>query len=139
MHEHLWDPRPRDRQQHRRSRTRAAALLDHGGPGLCCHAAADAPFDERWETLATISLDVGDRVSHDKYGLGTVVTVDGGTEALMRARDWPSPLPPRARCPRKPSRKPLRKRHLWTPGAAQVACAPSGCGWPCSRPRSSPP
>lgn len=37
---------------------RAAALLDHGGPGLCCHPAADAPFDERWETLATISLDV---------------------------------------------------------------------------------
>ncbi|MDW5596125.1 C45 family peptidase [Conexibacter stalactiti] len=38
---------------------RAAALLDHdGGPGLCCHPAADAPFDERWETLATISLDL---------------------------------------------------------------------------------
>lgn len=37
---------------------RAAAMLDHGGPGLCCHPAADAPFDERWETLATISLDV---------------------------------------------------------------------------------
>jgi isopenicillin-N N-acyltransferase-like protein len=37
---------------------RAAALLDHGGPGLCCHPAADAPFDERWETLATLSLDV---------------------------------------------------------------------------------
>lgn len=26
---------------------------------------------------ATISLEVGDRVSHDKYGLGTVVTCDG--------------------------------------------------------------
>jgi DNA helicase-2/ATP-dependent DNA helicase PcrA len=26
---------------------------------------------------ATISLDVGDRVSHDKYGLGTVVAADG--------------------------------------------------------------
>ncbi len=37
---------------------RAAAMLDHGGPGLCCHPAADAPFDERWETLATITLDV---------------------------------------------------------------------------------
>ncbi|MDO8186914.1 C45 family peptidase [Conexibacter sp. JD483] len=37
---------------------RAAAMLDHGGPGLCCHPAADAPFDERWETLATISLDI---------------------------------------------------------------------------------
>ncbi len=33
-------------------------MLDHGGPGLCCHPAADAPFDERWETLATITLDV---------------------------------------------------------------------------------
>jgi DNA helicase-2/ATP-dependent DNA helicase PcrA len=26
---------------------------------------------------ATISLDVGDRVNHDKYGLGTVVASDG--------------------------------------------------------------
>ncbi len=26
---------------------------------------------------ATISLDVGDRVNHDKYGLGTVVAADG--------------------------------------------------------------
>jgi DNA helicase-2/ATP-dependent DNA helicase PcrA len=27
--------------------------------------------------MATISLDVGDRVNHDKYGLGTVVAADG--------------------------------------------------------------
>ena len=26
---------------------------------------------------ATISLDVGDRVNHDKYGLGTVIASDG--------------------------------------------------------------
>ncbi len=26
---------------------------------------------------------------------GTVITVDGGTEALMRTRDWPKPLPAR--------------------------------------------
>jgi DNA helicase-2/ATP-dependent DNA helicase PcrA len=30
-----------------------------------------------WKEAPTISLDVGDRVSHDKYGLGTVTTVDG--------------------------------------------------------------
>ena len=26
---------------------------------------------------STISLDVGDRVNHDKYGLGTVIASDG--------------------------------------------------------------
>lgn len=37
---------------------RAAALLDHES-GLCCHPEPDAPLDERWETLATLSLDLG--------------------------------------------------------------------------------
>jgi isopenicillin-N N-acyltransferase-like protein len=36
---------------------RAAALLDHD-TGLCCHADAEQPFDDRWETLATVSLDL---------------------------------------------------------------------------------
>lgn len=36
---------------------RATALVDHAS-GLCCHPEPDAPFDERWETLATLSLDL---------------------------------------------------------------------------------
>ena len=36
---------------------RAAALHDHAS-GLCCHPDPEAPFDERWETLATLSLDL---------------------------------------------------------------------------------
>jgi DNA helicase-2/ATP-dependent DNA helicase PcrA len=30
-----------------------------------------------WKDTVALKLDVGDRVSHDKYGLGTVVTTDG--------------------------------------------------------------
>src|SRR4051794_13202838 len=36
-----------------------------------------SPMRPDWKEAPTISLDVGDRVSHDKYGLGTVTTVDG--------------------------------------------------------------
>jgi isopenicillin-N N-acyltransferase like protein len=42
---------------------RAAALLSHDEDGdgapLCCHPAAGAPPGERWETLMTLSLDLG--------------------------------------------------------------------------------
>jgi DNA helicase-2/ATP-dependent DNA helicase PcrA len=34
------------------------------------------PF-KGWQDTPAIRLDVGDRVSHDKYGLGTVVATDG--------------------------------------------------------------
>ena len=30
-----------------------------------------------WKDTVAIKVDVGDRVSHDKYGLGTVVATDG--------------------------------------------------------------
>jgi DNA helicase-2/ATP-dependent DNA helicase PcrA len=30
-----------------------------------------------WQNTSTLSLEVGDRVTHDKYGLGTVVAADG--------------------------------------------------------------
>ena len=36
-----------------------------------------SPMRPDWKEAPTISLEVGDRVTHDKYGLGTVVTVDG--------------------------------------------------------------
>jgi DNA helicase-2/ATP-dependent DNA helicase PcrA len=34
------------------------------------------PF-QGWQNTPTLSLDVGDRVTHDKYGLGTVIATDG--------------------------------------------------------------
>jgi DNA helicase-2/ATP-dependent DNA helicase PcrA len=34
-------------------------------------------FGKGWKDTVALKLDVGDRVSHDKYGLGTVVSCDG--------------------------------------------------------------
>ncbi|GAA3842193.1 DNA helicase PcrA [Saccharothrix violaceirubra] len=36
-----------------------------------------APSNANWKDTPALSLEVGDRVSHDKYGLGRVVAVDG--------------------------------------------------------------
>ncbi|MEC3982605.1 DNA helicase PcrA [Amycolatopsis sp. H20-H5] len=36
-----------------------------------------SPFGKGWKETVALKLDVGDRVSHDKYGLGTVVSCDG--------------------------------------------------------------
>ncbi|WP_433265647.1 DNA helicase PcrA [Actinosynnema sp. CS-041913] len=36
-----------------------------------------APTNTAWKDTPALKLDVGDRVSHDKYGLGSVVAVDG--------------------------------------------------------------
>ena len=36
-----------------------------------------SPFGKAWKDTVALKLDVGDRVSHDKYGLGTVVSCDG--------------------------------------------------------------
>ncbi|MDD7931192.1 DNA helicase PcrA [Actinomycetospora straminea] len=47
------------------------------GTDLSGRASRPSPMRPDWKEAPTISLDVGDRVSHDKYGLGTVVTVDG--------------------------------------------------------------
>jgi DNA helicase-2/ATP-dependent DNA helicase PcrA len=42
-------------------------------------AASTSPFGPArgWKDTPALSLDVGDRVNHDKYGLGTVVATDG--------------------------------------------------------------
>ncbi|MEV6624907.1 DNA helicase PcrA [Amycolatopsis sp. NPDC051106] len=34
-------------------------------------------FGKGWKDTVALKLDVGDRVSHDKYGLGTVISCDG--------------------------------------------------------------
>ncbi len=36
-----------------------------------------APSNAAWKDTPALKLDVGDRVSHDKYGLGSVIAVDG--------------------------------------------------------------
>ncbi|QFZ23391.1 DNA helicase PcrA [Saccharothrix syringae] len=36
-----------------------------------------APANTQWKDTPALKLDVGDRVNHDKYGLGRVVAVDG--------------------------------------------------------------
>ncbi|HWD06659.1 MAG TPA: DNA helicase PcrA [Amycolatopsis sp.] len=36
-----------------------------------------SPFGKGWKDTVALKLDVGDRVSHDKYGLGTVISCDG--------------------------------------------------------------
>ncbi|MGH3979161.1 MAG: DNA helicase PcrA [Pseudonocardiaceae bacterium] len=56
---------------------------DSAQAGLAARGMRSTGF-RGWErtTAAALSLDVGDRVTHDKYGLGTVVATDGsGTRA----------------------------------------------------------
>ncbi|AIG79950.1 MULTISPECIES: DNA helicase PcrA [Amycolatopsis] len=48
-----------------------------GGGGASSRAASTSPFGKGWKDTVALKLDVGDRVSHDKYGLGTVVACDG--------------------------------------------------------------
>ncbi|WIX79892.1 DNA helicase PcrA [Amycolatopsis carbonis] len=38
---------------------------------------SSSPFGKGWKDTVALKLDIGDRVSHDKYGLGTVISCDG--------------------------------------------------------------
>ncbi|MGQ0837601.1 DNA helicase PcrA [Actinokineospora sp.] len=49
---------------------------DSGGGGVAGRTLRPAP-GKGWQQTAALSLDVGDRVNHDKYGLGMVVATDG--------------------------------------------------------------
>jgi DNA helicase II / ATP-dependent DNA helicase PcrA len=49
---------------------------DSAQAGLAARGMRTTPF-KGWQDTPAIKLDVGDRVSHDKYGLGTVVATDG--------------------------------------------------------------
>jgi DNA helicase-2/ATP-dependent DNA helicase PcrA len=40
-------------------------------------SSATPSFGKGWKDTVALKLDVGDRVSHDKYGLGTVISCDG--------------------------------------------------------------
>lgn len=48
-----------------------------GGGSPASRSASTSPFGKGWKDTVALKLDVGDRVSHDKYGLGTVVACDG--------------------------------------------------------------
>ncbi|HET6285184.1 MAG TPA: 3'-5' exonuclease, partial [Amycolatopsis sp.] len=48
-----------------------------GGGSSPSRATGTSPFGKGWKDAVALKLDVGDRVSHDKYGLGTVVACDG--------------------------------------------------------------
>ncbi|WET80380.1 DNA helicase PcrA [Amycolatopsis sp. QT-25] len=48
-----------------------------GGGSSPSRSTGTSPFGKGWKDTVALKLDVGDRVSHDKYGLGTVVACDG--------------------------------------------------------------
>ncbi|OXM42692.1 DNA helicase PcrA [Amycolatopsis alba] len=48
-----------------------------GGGSTSSRSTSTSPFGKGWKDTVALKLDVGDRVSHDKYGLGTVVACDG--------------------------------------------------------------
>jgi DNA helicase-2/ATP-dependent DNA helicase PcrA len=49
---------------------------DSAQAGVAARGMRTTPF-KGWQNTPAISLEVGDRVSHDKYGLGTVVATEG--------------------------------------------------------------
>ncbi|MGH3938304.1 MAG: DNA helicase PcrA [Pseudonocardiaceae bacterium] len=49
---------------------------DSAQAGLAARGMRTTPF-RGWKDAPTLSLDVGDRVNHDKYGLGRVIATDG--------------------------------------------------------------
>jgi DNA helicase II / ATP-dependent DNA helicase PcrA len=49
---------------------------DSAQAGVAARGMHSTPF-QGWQDTPALSLDVGDRVSHDKYGLGTVIATDG--------------------------------------------------------------
>ena len=49
---------------------------DSAQAAVAARGLRSTPF-QGWQNTPALSLDVGDRVTHDKYGLGTVVATDG--------------------------------------------------------------
>ncbi|MEV6911580.1 DNA helicase PcrA [Amycolatopsis sp. NPDC051071] len=48
-----------------------------GGGSSSSSSSGTSPFGKGWKDTVALKLDIGDRVSHDKYGLGTVIACDG--------------------------------------------------------------
>ncbi|WP_410656506.1 DNA helicase PcrA [Amycolatopsis sp. lyj-112] len=56
---------------------RAATTWGGRSAASSSSSSGTSPFGKGWKDTVALKLDVGDRVSHDKYGLGTVVACDG--------------------------------------------------------------
>ncbi|MFE2750659.1 DNA helicase PcrA [Actinosynnema sp. NPDC059335] len=71
------DEIPADLIDWRRVEPRRSAPSAPTSWGRGSGASRPAPTNAGWKDTPALKLDVGDRVSHDKYGLGRVVAVDG--------------------------------------------------------------
>ena len=72
-------------------RPRAADITgsDSAQAGVAASGMRSTPF-RGWQNTPALSLDVGDRVTHDKYGLGTVVATDGSGPRATATIDFGS-------------------------------------------------
>ena len=62
---------------------------DSAQAGVAARGLRSTPF-RGWQNTPAISLEVGDRVTHDKYGLGTVVATDGSGPRATATIDFGS-------------------------------------------------
>jgi DNA helicase-2/ATP-dependent DNA helicase PcrA len=62
---------------------------DSAQAGVAARGLRSTPF-RGWQDAPVLSLDVGDRVTHDKYGLGTVVATDGSGPRATATIDFGS-------------------------------------------------
>ncbi len=62
---------------------------DSAQAGVAAQGLRSTPF-RGWQNTPALSLDVGDRVTHDKYGLGTVVATDGSGPRATATIDFGS-------------------------------------------------
>ncbi len=62
---------------------------DSAQAGVAERGMRSTPF-RGWKETTAISLDVGDRVTHDRYGLGTVVATDGSGPRATATIDFGS-------------------------------------------------
>ncbi len=74
-----------------RSGSRGADVTggDSAQTGVAARGLRTTPF-RGWQNTPALSLDVGDRVTHDKYGLGTVVATDGSGPRATATIDFGS-------------------------------------------------
>ncbi len=62
---------------------------DSAQAGVAARGLRSTPF-RGWQNTPALVLDVGDRVTHDKYGLGTVVATDGSGPRATATIDFGS-------------------------------------------------
>jgi len=62
---------------------------DSAQAGVAARGLRSTPF-RGWQDTPVLALDVGDRVTHDKYGLGTVVATDGSGPRATATIDFGS-------------------------------------------------